>query len=109
MSRTKIWHSSKGKKKPVQILIKDLEFGINAINTVENSSKTVKDEQNIIRTKSVNIITNFYKKNEPIKANIIRSDFFRTKWFLKGHPELIVSRSDKGNNTVCHYEERYLH
>ncbi|KAI4476685.1 hypothetical protein M0804_013406 [Polistes exclamans] len=45
-------------------LVKDLEEGIRFINITGSDAKTVKDEQNNVRSIAVNLISNYYKKNQ---------------------------------------------
>ncbi|KAI4489735.1 hypothetical protein M0804_003917 [Polistes exclamans] len=99
----------KPKEVQVNTLIKDLEYGIKNITIENGDEKIIKDTQNNVRTKAVNIITNYLKKNNlNIHNNRINSNFRKTKQFLKQNPEIIVTRSDKGNNTVIMKKDEYL-
>ncbi|KAI4484575.1 hypothetical protein M0804_007141 [Polistes exclamans] len=99
----------KPKEVQVNTLIKDLEYGIKNITIENGDEKTIKDTQNNVRTKVVNILTNYFKKNNlNIHNNIINSNFRKTKRFLKQNPDITVTRSDKGNNTVIMKKDEYL-
>lgn len=61
--------------------------------------------RNILRTKITNVLTNFTLR--PVHNNYLRTLFFKTKKFLKTHPELIVTKAVKGN--VSYFKKRRLH
>lgn len=89
-------------------VIKDVEYSIASVK-VENCETTVENVlKNNLRSRIVNVITNFYKKNKPNeKHQIIRKNLLYTQRFLKDRQDLIVARSDKGNNTVIMWKEEY--
>ncbi|KAI4476739.1 hypothetical protein M0804_013356 [Polistes exclamans] len=95
---------------PVGTLIKDLEDGIKNIYIENVDTKIIKDEQNNVRSKAVRIISNYYnnKKNQKLWKNEIKDNYLTTKRFLKQNPNLIITRSDKGNNTVIMEKEEYI-
>lgn len=65
------------------------------------------DEQNLIRSKVTNTITHYFHaniNNKPPTSEILS----KTKKFLKDHPDLIVTKSDKGNVTVAMNKEDYI-
>ncbi|XP_057324832.1 uncharacterized protein LOC130667337 [Microplitis mediator] len=93
---------------PVGVLIKDLENGLRFVDIAGSDLKTVKEEQNNIRSKAVYLISNYYRRNRRKQSTRITTDFKTTKYFLKEHSDLIITRSDKDGNTVIMYEEEYL-
>ncbi|CAD6218317.1 GSCOCG00012914001-RA-CDS, partial [Cotesia congregata] len=92
---------------PVEVLIKDLENGLRFVDIAGSDLKAVKEEQSNIRSKVVYLISNYYRKNHRKQSTGIIADFKATKYFLKKHPDLIITRSDKGGNTVIMYKEEY--
>ncbi|KAJ8977218.1 hypothetical protein NQ317_002470 [Molorchus minor] len=74
---------------------------------VENLISSFNDEkQNIFRAQITNILTNFIHK--PSKRNsYLNYLFIKTNKFLHEHPELIVTKSDKGNVTVLLTKDTY--
>ncbi|KAI4476880.1 hypothetical protein M0804_013207 [Polistes exclamans] len=94
----------------VGTLIIDLEEGIKNIYIENVDTKIIKDEQNNARSKAVRIISNYYnnKKNQKLWKNEIKDNYLTTKRFLKQNPNLIITRSDKGNNTVIMEKEEYI-
>ncbi|XP_014614527.1 PREDICTED: uncharacterized protein LOC106792572 [Polistes canadensis] len=95
-------------KVPVCSLIKDLEEGVRHINSMKSDNTNIRDEQINVRAKAVNIISNYYKNNKRPWMDEITTNFLTTKRFLKDNPNLIVTRSDKSNNTVLMKKEEYL-
>ncbi|KAI4474386.1 hypothetical protein M0804_014887 [Polistes exclamans] len=95
---------------PVGTLIKDLEEGIKNIYLKNVDTKIIKDEQNNVRSKAVRIISNYYsnKKNQKLWKNEMKDNYLTTKRFLKQNPNLIITRSDKGNHTVFMRKEEYI-
>lgn len=87
-----------GKFVPYKHIIANIE-GALIDNTDENLDKPR------IRNELVNILTNFknYTKHKnlltPIKSSFIK-DISSTKKFIKDHPEILITRADKGNTTV---------
>ncbi|KAI4472895.1 hypothetical protein M0804_015570 [Polistes exclamans] len=95
---------------PVGTLIKDLEEGIKNIYIENVDTKIIKDEQNNVRSKAVRIISNYYsnKKNQKLWKNEMKDNYLTTKRFLKQSLNLIITRSDKGNNTVIMKKEECI-
>lgn len=85
---------------PIPNIIKDLEACINAQDSTEG-------EKNILRAQTTNILTNHYRKGDPISQRTILKKANATKKFIKEHPELMISRSDKGNSTVIMLKDQY--
>ena len=86
----------------IPTLIKDLEYVIHNYDCNE-------EERDILRMNCINCITNF--KNNPNnfakEKNIVLKDFKATQKFLKSHPEIMVTKSDKGNSVVIMLKEEY--
>lgn len=65
--------------------------------------------QNILRAKATNAVTNYIKKNENTR-DILSEMQQKTKSFIRGNPDMIITKSDKGNVTVVmnrgEYENR---
>ncbi|XP_044760294.1 uncharacterized protein LOC123317749 [Coccinella septempunctata] len=75
----------------------------------EEASSEIRDEK---RALCSNIITNFMSRTwidrslRPIDHHLI--DLVKeTKVFLRSHPEIIISKADKGNRTVVLYKSEY--
>lgn len=69
-------------------------------------SKFNDEKKNRFRAQVTNILTNFLHK--PNKRNSYFNELFnKSKHFLKEHPELIITRSDKGNVTVIMNKTQY--
>ena len=62
--------------------------------------------RNVLRAKVTNALTNFV--NKPANNNYLRNLLFKTKKFFKAHPELLVTKADKGNVTVIIKKEEYV-
>ncbi|XP_044755871.1 uncharacterized protein LOC123314576 [Coccinella septempunctata] len=93
----------KSVKPPIAPFIKDLEFCLNNQPTL-----TVRDKD-IIRARSVNVINNFYAGLSRFnRLSPLECSFFFTRKFLRDHPEILVTRSDKGNSTVITYKTEYV-
>ncbi|XP_072400190.1 uncharacterized protein [Diabrotica undecimpunctata] len=65
------------------------------------------DCRNIAIARSINIITNnsFKRRSSP---SLLQNLLEETKRFLKSHPELVVTQSDKGNVTVVMLKDDYF-
>lgn len=86
---------------PVLDILKDTEYCIQQSNTDLN-----KDE---LRLACNNIITNYLhnpQKND-YQSNIIKDHFIKAKKFLKSHPNIFITRSDKGNVSVIMDKNEY--
>lgn len=79
-------------------LLSDLEY---MSRTIENPNK-----RDLIRAQTTNIVTNFVHK-DPGRHNQFNNMYTECKKFIKEHPDLLISRSDKGNVTVIMYKEHY--
>ncbi|XP_044751664.1 uncharacterized protein LOC123311660 [Coccinella septempunctata] len=64
------------------------------------------DQQNLIRAKITNIVTNYFYKNEGM-SSVYNHLYLEARNFLKTNPELLVCRSDKGNVTVLITSAQY--
>lgn len=65
------------------------------------------NKKNMFRAQVTNILTNFLHK--PHKQNSYFNNLFnKSKRFMKEHPELIITRSDKGNVTVIMTKIQYI-
>jgi len=85
---------------------------INFIKHIENNIQKFKlnEELNInIRSLSVSIIGKLYNKF-PLSYNdkILTSMYNSTRTFIKQHPEILVTRADKGNVTVALNNRKYI-
>jgi len=85
---------------------------INFIKHVENNIQNFKlnEELNInIRSLSVSIIDKLFN-NCALSYNdrILSSMYNSTRTFLKQHPEVLVTRADKGNITVALNNKKYI-
>lgn len=71
-------------------LIKDVEYMITKLDTIEKLKDT-------LRNKTINVITNHVSKRENIKGmvKIIQKQVNITRKFLKKHSAITVTRSDK--------------
>lgn len=74
------------------------------------SSNFDQKEKNLIRAKCTNIITNFVNKQTQHNRDFdhLTSLRFHTHKFLKEHPEIIVTKSDKGGVTVVMNKQDYI-
>ncbi|XP_074025984.1 uncharacterized protein [Leptinotarsa decemlineata] len=80
----------------------------NLLSDIENLITGFCDsKKNLFRAKITNIVTNFFQKPHDNK-NYLNFLFEKTKTFLKNHPELILTRSDKGNVTVIMKKSDYI-
>lgn len=93
-------------KKSLIELTTDCEFII-------NNQERNEEEKSILRSDIVRLIKNFNIKEDKKKENNnILKLVKKTQNFFKKHPEVIITRSDKGNKTVLinkqDYEEKLL-
>lgn len=97
---------SLGPKFSVAPTLKDVSIK-RLLAEVEEGVNTLKDvDKNITRSKITNIVTNYIHKNEK-HDNVYNSLYRETHRFLRDHPDLIVTNSDKGNTTVIMNTEQY--
>ncbi|XP_044766380.1 uncharacterized protein LOC123322469 [Coccinella septempunctata] len=74
---------------------------------MEKTTKIIQNkDKNITTAKIANIITNYVQKDIP-NCNPLQRKLKATRQFLKEHPELIVTQSDKGNVTTVMDREQY--
>ncbi|XP_044749314.1 uncharacterized protein LOC123310022 isoform X2 [Coccinella septempunctata] len=91
-------HGIVPKNVPIPELIKDVECFIQAIPLEEN-------EKNGARSRCARIIQNFIDK--PKAPDPLKMYYHITSKFIKDNPDILVSKSDKGNTTVVMYREEY--
>lgn len=86
---------------PIDNLISDVEFFI-------QNSVTEEDRERV-RGQCVNTITNYlnHNKNKTRSTNIDNSEK-RTKKFLRLHPEVYITKTDKTNQTVAIHKDEYV-
>lgn len=91
------------------ILGKDINIR-NILADIDYATSTIEDTnlRNNIIARSTNVITNYFHHSTEIKPSLFRKVFNKTRSFLKEHPDIIVTRSDKGNVTVVMYREEYI-
>ncbi|XP_072383799.1 uncharacterized protein [Diabrotica undecimpunctata] len=89
-----------GKDFQVKTLLADLEYII--------SSLPSELEQNLIRSRTTNIITNHILNTSKSSNTFFHNLYTKTKKFLKYNPELLVTKADKGNVTVILERTHYL-
>lgn len=65
------------------------------------------DKIDEIRSKAINIITNYIHKNKSKKTNIDK-DELDTRLFLKSNPDILITKADKGNVTVILDKNDYI-
>lgn len=65
------------------------------------------DLGSMIPARVTNILTNFVQKPKTTGSQQIVL-YYRTRSFLKQHPELIITQADKGNSTVCMSRDEYV-
>lgn len=88
------------KPTPRDINLKDLLASIeNVLGMYPEGGK------NVLRAKVTNVLTNFFQK--PVNNSYLRTLLFKTKAFFKEHPELMVTKADKGNVTVIIKKDDY--
>nr|XP_021206294.2 uncharacterized protein LOC110385892 [Bombyx mori] len=97
----------KEKWKVIPTMIKNLEFGIGAVqlNDCNNEEKDI--VKNNLRSKTINVISNYYNKNDRLNHKVLIKNLYITRKFLKERPDLIVARADKGNTTVIMLKTEY--
>ncbi|XP_060525272.1 uncharacterized protein LOC132701408 [Cylas formicarius] len=74
--------------------------------TIQNSDEQKRD---LLRTRATNLITNYI--NSSVVTSVAPPTYDierRTKRFLKANPNLVITKSDKGNVTVAMTKEDYL-
>lgn len=82
----------------IPFILSDIEL---AIQNYDDQKK------NFYRARCTNILTNFVHKS--INNNhYLNRCYDKTKQFLKQNPEIIITKSDKGNVTVIMYKKDYL-
>lgn len=82
-------------------IIKDVEI------CIENHSLD-STEKNLLRSQTINILTNYQNKlSNQEKDNRLLKDLEKTRDFIKKHPDIIISRADKGNSTVLINKSEY--
>ncbi|XP_044760164.1 uncharacterized protein LOC123317625 [Coccinella septempunctata] len=81
-------------------LIKDIE---DFAQTVTNNE----EERNSIRNRCVGVINNFIRQKKPIN-DPLKKYYRTTSKFVRDHPNIIISNSDKGNTTVLMLREDYI-
>ncbi|XP_044764459.1 uncharacterized protein LOC123321021 [Coccinella septempunctata] len=88
--------------------IRDIPI-IELLATVEtyNTSRN-NNECNIIRAKVTNVITNHLQQSKSTGLPYITRLENSTKRFLREHPDIIVTQSDKGGVTVLMEKEKYI-
>lgn len=73
-----------------------------------NNPGRSKKEKDIVRAKATNIITNFIQQpNTPTRNYLVNLEN-KTKDFLRNHPDLITTISDKGGVTVLMNKSDYI-
>lgn len=78
------------------------------ISEVESIFSMIPDQlKNIIRSRATNYITNFIHYNTDTSSPVLQVGK-TTRQFLKDNPELIVTRSVKGNLTVIMNKGDYI-
>ncbi|XP_044766183.1 uncharacterized protein LOC123322305 [Coccinella septempunctata] len=87
------------KNVPIPELIKDVESFIQALSLGEN-------ERNVIRSRCTRVIQNFMDR--PRAPDPLGIYYHITSKFVRDKPDILVSRSDKGNTTVVMYREEYI-
>lgn len=81
----------------VRRLLSNVEF---CISKISDSSR------DIMRAQAANIITNYFQKN--VNCHTVFNGLHReTKLFLKGNPDIIITKSDKGGTSVAMYVGAY--
>ncbi|XP_044759503.1 uncharacterized protein LOC123317202 [Coccinella septempunctata] len=83
-------------------LLADIENIINLNGTLSDEGKNIK------RFQASNIVTNYMKKNKRTSNNIYQREFYYCRNYLKEHPEILVTQSDKGNITVIMDRAQYI-
>ncbi|XP_045481780.1 uncharacterized protein LOC123685933 [Harmonia axyridis] len=91
-------HGILPKNVPIPELIKDVESFIQTLSLEEN-------EKNGVRSRCARIIQNFMEK--PRTPDHFRKYYHITSKFIRDNPDIVVSKSDKGNTTVVMYREEY--
>ncbi|XP_050502963.1 uncharacterized protein LOC126882192 [Diabrotica virgifera virgifera] len=89
-----------GKDLQIKSLLADLEQII--------SSLPSELEQNSVRARSTNIITNHILNTSRSSYTFFNNLYFKTRQFLKSNPDLVVTKADKGNVTVILDKTQYL-
>lgn len=70
------------------------------------TKKANTNDRNLLIAQATNIVTNFINKDVHLN-NHFNQTYKKTAKFLKEHPELMVTRADKGNVTVLLTPEQY--
>lgn len=67
------------------------------------------EDKQMIRNRATSVIFNYYRRSqrENTSNKDLKKKFNLTKKFLNEREHIIVSKSDKGNNTVVMYKEEY--
>lgn len=102
-----------------QILALDPKFSLPTIKNNTNIGTILSCFENILtythnqtpeyyRTRFTNIISNYLHHNKQnSKHNIINTSYMEAKKFLSSNPQLILTKSDKGNCTVLMTQQEY--
>nr|CAH7767041.1 unnamed protein product [Callosobruchus chinensis] len=91
------------------ILNKDLPMK-SLLGDVDCITSRISDphQQNLYVTRATNIITNFFHNSRNKKHTFFHNLLNKTRRFLMDHPEIIVTRADKGNVTVIMLKQLYI-
>lgn len=93
---------------PILKILVDVEDAIKLIPTNE-ADPTIANDREIIRSQVANILNNVRNKHEsksPINRFIMNAHQ-ECKFFLKQHPEIIVTVADKGGATLIMNKSEY--
>ncbi|XP_044759051.1 uncharacterized protein LOC123316856 [Coccinella septempunctata] len=86
---------------PMETIIKDIESFIKVQPITE-------EEKNTYRSKSVNIVSNYKKRERHTRRNNTMDKYLKdTTKFIREHQDITISRADKGGATVLMYKEEY--
>lgn len=88
-----------GKDIPIKNVLADIEY---IVSHFEDN-----DTKNILTAKVTNVITNHIHNNKS-NNTFYNKMYIKTKIFLKNNPNLILTKSDKGNVTVLMSKQQYF-
>lgn len=93
-----------GKDISLSSMLSDIDY----ITSFTNDSNL----RNCLISRSTNVITNYFNhsrdKNYHFSSNFFQKLLQKSKRFLKQNPNIILTKSDKGNVTVLMYKEDYV-
>ena len=89
----------------------DNKLALDYVKNFETFLKNDIDKENILKLTFLNTIKKFYNKNLATNLHVdkkFKIDFEKTKNFIKHNPDILITRADKGNETVTIKKSIYL-